>query len=97
MNTILWLDLCQLLISVFLLTVFYWKTRHTPAIGSQGLLVTAGALSGFVIHAFMCFSGVGLILQLATITGIFCISWLAPRKPKVELEGVKENRDRIIS
>jgi len=40
------------------------------------LFATGAGLAGFVFHAFLFFDGAFLILQLATISGVFGICWL---------------------
>ena len=58
-----------------------WITTHSQAhaeaiLGASGISPTGAGLAGFVFHAFLFFDGAFLILQLASISGVFGICWL---------------------
>jgi hypothetical protein len=60
---------------LLLLAVLYLYLLLTPRrIDRRHLIVVAFVLLGFVFHAFLFFDGPFLILQLATIGGVFGIS-----------------------
>ncbi|MBA4020245.1 MAG: hypothetical protein C0483_24045 [Pirellula sp.] len=78
MTLIMWLTLGLLAFDTMLLIVSYFALRKSTPMSRQALIATGAGLSGFVFHAFLFFSGPFLVLQLATIAGIFCICIWAP-------------------
>jgi hypothetical protein len=72
----LWLVVTLASFDLLIVTLAYFQMRAYPPINSAALIATGAGLAGFVFHAFLFFDGAFLILQLATISGIFGICWL---------------------
>ncbi len=56
---------------VLILVAFYFMQKLRPPLDRRGRLVTAGALSGFVFHAFLFFEGPILYVHLAMLAVIY--------------------------
>jgi hypothetical protein len=78
MDTILWLTVGLAAFDLMLLVMCYFAFRNHAPLDQKALIMTGGGLAGFVIQAVMFYSGAFLILQLATIAGIFGICAWAP-------------------
>jgi hypothetical protein len=72
----LWLVVALASFDLLLLALAYFQMRACPPINQAALIATGAGLAGFVFHAFLFFDGAFLILQLATISGVFGICWL---------------------
>lgn len=72
----LWLVVALASFDLLIVTLAYFQMRAYPPINSAALIATGAGLTGFVFHAFLFFDGAFLILQLATISGVFGICWL---------------------
>jgi hypothetical protein len=82
MRTTLWLLAALAAFDSMLLGLLFWFLRRQPKRDPRNLVIIGAGLSGFVFHALMFFRDGFLILQLATILGIFALyAWL-PSKPR---------------
>ena len=68
-----WIVLALAMADLGFLILAYDQMRAHPRM--DGRYIAAGMV-GFVFHAFLLFEGAFLILQLATIAGLFAICWL---------------------
>ena len=58
-------------VDLLILAGLYFRLRGTPPVDGSVLSAQGMSLVGFVIHALIFFEGVFLVMQLATIAGIY--------------------------
>jgi hypothetical protein len=83
MNTTDRLLLGLALFDLILLTSFYLVRRRSTPLTKTGLISIGAGLLGFAAHALIFFSGGFLVIQLATIAGLFAICLFSSRKTGV--------------
>ena len=79
LNVMNWSILGLVAFDLILLAMFYLALQSHAPLGRRTLSLIAAGLAGFVFHAFTFFSGAVLIVQLATVAGVFFICVAAPR------------------
>ena len=86
MTARLWIVLGLATFDGLVLALFYVKLRRHAPLSNQDLYAVCAGLVCFAFVAFMFFSGGVLVVQLATIVGVFAICRWAPRKERLGIK-----------